>query len=146
MAELTGGCACGAVRWTHDGPFIRHLICHCTDCQRATSSACAAFVGTRPEHVRWQGSINHYQSSSEGFRGFCPVCGTRLYFRSGRWPGELHIHAGTLDDPAQYTPDTHVCLAERAGWISLGGATSTCDGFARTPADQVAQDGRKPDG
>ena len=140
MAELTGGCACGAVRWAHDGPFIRHLICHCRDCQRATSSPFAAFVGTRPEHVQWHGAPNHYQSSAQGVRGFCPDCGTRLYFRSQRWPGELHIHAGTLDDPSLYAPDTHVCVAEMVDWITLDDAVPKRDGFARTPANRCTQD------
>ena len=138
MTELTGGCQCGAVRWHHSGTFIRHLICHCESCRRATSSAFAAFVGTRSENVTWSGEINHLETSPGARRGFCPTCGTRLYFRSDRWPGELHIHLGALDDPSPYRPDAHVVLAEKIDWVTLADTVAKRDGFSMAPAAKLS--------
>lgn len=40
QGELTGGCLCGAVRYTlRDGLRFRPYACHCTDCQTRTGSA-----------------------------------------------------------------------------------------------------------
>ena len=38
--KLTGGCLCGAVRYTlHEGFRLNPYACHCTDCQSRTGSA-----------------------------------------------------------------------------------------------------------
>lgn len=117
MTELTGKCMCGAVSWSYSGPVTRSLVCHCADCQRATSSPFTAFIGLHPDHVRWSGLATHYESSPGTFRGFCPVCGTRLYFRSEQWPGDVHVHAATLDEPAAYKPSAQVVMRSKAPWL-----------------------------
>jgi len=38
---LTGGCACGAVRFEVSEPLLGAVYCHCTRCQRRTGSAAA---------------------------------------------------------------------------------------------------------
>ena len=133
MSALTGRCACGAVTWAYDGAVIRKLACHCGDCQKACSSGFTAFVGLRPDTVKWTGEINHFKSSAETFRGFCPGCGTRLYFRSNKWPGEIHIHAATLDDGTSYRPDCHVVTASSPGWLRLGDDLPRHGGFQAAP-------------
>ena len=37
--DLTGGCACGAVRYRLVSPPMFVHCCHCLDCQRQTGSA-----------------------------------------------------------------------------------------------------------
>lgn len=117
MAHLSGKCMCGAVTWTYLGNMTRNLVCHCADCQRATSSPHTAFLGMKPEHLNWAGEIIDYESSAGTFRGFCPACGTRLYFRSEKWPHEIHVHAATMDRPDDYRPDAQVVLRSRVGWL-----------------------------
>ena len=133
MPDISGRCMCGAVRWSHDGPVTRRLACHCTDCQRATSAPFTAFIGLEPAGLTWQGAPNHYESSPGTFRGFCPVCGTRLYFRSAKWPGEIHLHAATLADGHAYSPDRHVKCADSPGWLHLGDDLEKLDGFDAAP-------------
>src|SRR5262245_12363106 len=99
MGQLGGRCMCGAVTWSCSGQIMRSLVCHCTDCQRATSSPFTAFLAVSPQQLSWSGEIVHYESSPRCLRGFCPSCGTRLYFRSDKWPLEVHVHAATLVNP-----------------------------------------------
>ncbi|MCP5075850.1 MAG: GFA family protein [Rhodobacteraceae bacterium] len=115
--KMSGKCLCGSVRWNSAASVTRSLVCHCTDCQRATSSPFTAFVGFKPETVNWSGEVNHYESSPETWRGFCPDCGTRLYFKSSKWPGEIHIHAATLADPNAHKPTAQVFLHSRMPWL-----------------------------
>lgn len=117
MTQLTGICMCGAVSWAYSGRTTRNLVCHCTDCQRATSSPFTAFLGMAPERLRWTGEIRDYESSPGTFRGFCPACGTRLYFRSEKWPNEIHVHAATMSQPLDYLPDAQVVMRSRVGWL-----------------------------
>src|SRR3569832_2332368 len=114
---LSGHCMCGAVTWTYSGKVTRNLVCHCADCQRATSSPVTAFLGLRPDALNWAGDIRHYESSPGTFRGFCPSCGTRLYFRSDRWPHEIHVHAATMTNPEDYRPDAQVFMLSRLKWL-----------------------------
>jgi len=138
MAELTGRCMCGAIRWSHPGPAIRNLVCHCRDCQRATSAPFTAFIGLAPGALRWTGAPDHYQSSPGTWRGFCRTCGSRLYFRSEKWPAEIHLHAATLDDPELHRPDRHVCVASSPGWLHLADGLPRHDGFHANPAGPEA--------
>ncbi len=118
MDHLSGNCMCGAVTWRYSGETTRNLVCHCADCQRATSSPFTAFLGMNPEQLHWNGKIEHYESSPGTHRGFCPSCGTRLYFRSEKWPEETHVHAATLTNPNEYRPDAQVVMRSRASWLA----------------------------
>ncbi|RWB59673.1 GFA family protein [Mesorhizobium sp.] len=130
---LSGHCMCGAVTWTYSGSVTRNLVCHCADCQRATSSPFTAFLGMRLEQINWSGDITHYESSPGTFRGFCPSCGTRLYFRSDKWPSEVHVHAATMTDPAEYRPDAQVLMRSRAKWLDRLQSIPAHDGFQQAP-------------
>jgi len=131
---LLGRCMCGAVTWSYSGSITRSLVCYCADCQRATSSPLTAFLGFRPEQLTWTGEVRHYESSPGAFRGFCPACGTRLYFRSLKWPTEIHVHAATLTDPKSYQPDAQVLVRSRVSWLDMLGSIPSHDGFQLPPA------------
>src|SRR5262245_34155232 len=134
MAFLTGSCMCGAVGWTYSGEITRNLVCHCADCQRATSAPFTAFMGMKPAQLKWTGEIVHYESSPETFRGFCPCCGTRLYFRSEKWPSEVHVHAATMTDPSQYQPDAQVVMRSKAKWLDHLESIPAYEGFQKSPS------------
>ncbi len=133
MDRLSGRCMCGSVTWTYSGETIRNLVCHCADCQRATSSPMTAFLGLRPGQLHWAGEIEHYESSPGTHRGFCPRCGTRLYFRSQKWPDEIHIHAATLMNPGEYQPDAQVFMRSRAEWLDRLSSIPGYQGFQIDP-------------
>ena len=134
MDHRSGRCMCGLVTWTYSGDTTRNLVCYCTDCQRATSSPLTAFLGLHSEKLHWNGKIEDFESSPGTFRGFCPACGTRLYFRSQRWPKEIHVHAATLTDPSVYLPDAQVFVGSRAGWLDRLDSIPGHEGFHRRPA------------
>ena len=73
--------------------------------------------------LRW------YESSPGAQRGFCSHCGTTLFFRSQRWPGELHIVRSNFDGPVDREPQVHVYHDSHAPWLVLGD-----DGLARKKA------------
>lgn len=105
MVRMTGGCACGAVRYAAeiDGPDA--YLCHCRMCQRATGSVSIAFVGVREEGVRWEGEPDWYRSSAIAERPFCSTCGTSLGFRyveEGR--DKMDLTVASFDEPGYFKP------------------------------------------
>ena len=130
MVQLSGHCYCSACSWAYDGPAGRNLVCHCDDCQRSNAAPFSAFVGCDPDHLILSGPIKQFESSAQSWRGFCTTCGTRLYFQSTKWPGEIHMLANTMDDPSTYKATAQVCIGEKQPWL---------DGLTQVQSNQSFQ-------
>ncbi len=117
-----GGCFCGAVRYRIRGPekFVAHD--HCSMCRRIAGAAYVTWVGVPEpgfELVRGHDALTTFASSAEATRQFCARCGSHLFFRSERWPGEAHVTMASLDDPEGLTPKAHVFASDAVSWIRL---------------------------
>ena len=116
MTDRTGGCLCGAVRFSVTGGRDDFGICHCKACQRWTGAMFPGIV-CRAEQVRVEGAENVavYRSSAENTRSFCRTCGATLWFRgpaAGHAEPYYEIAVGTLDDTTGLTL-THEVFTDR---------------------------------
>lgn len=122
--ELTGGCACGAVRYTLDRGPISVNNCHCTLCQRQTGSTSVVNMFIEAEAVAYNGAITRHtvKAGSGGDHVIvrCAECGTALWSMYPRL-GEaaLGIRVGTLDHPGAVTPDAAIFVADKMPWVAL---------------------------
>ncbi len=117
---LTGRCLCGSIAYRADAPPLWQMHCHCDSCRRATGAGFASYLGLPETALRWTGQPPARFASSPGTeRLFCPTCGTPMAYRATRFPGEIHLHAGTLDHPETYRPTAHVHTSECQPWIRL---------------------------
>jgi len=115
-----GGCLCGALRYRVTGAPIWVAHCHCQSCRRASGGAVVTWAGYGDAAFAvTRGEIAHFASSPGVRRGFCAVCGSPLTFQSTRWPNEIHVTVGTLDEPAAFAPTAHVFYAERLPWLHI---------------------------
>ena len=73
------------------------------------------------------GALRWYASSPGAERGFCVRCGSSLFFRSQRWPGELHITLAYLHVDADRAPMAHVFWDTHVDWAAVDPA----DGLPR---------------
>ncbi len=82
MADaLTGRCLCGAVTITVRGDHDPRVgACHCRMCQRWSGGLFLCFNAPAAS-VTVEGSATEFQSSPFARRGFCPRCGSHLWFR-----------------------------------------------------------------
>ena len=119
MAEITGRCLCGSVRYRVQSAPLWTALCHCESCRRACSAPVVAWMGFATEDVHWTGSRTVYASSNAATRSFCPTCGSQMSFEGRRWPGETHLCAASLDRPQDYEPELHCYYAERLGWLHV---------------------------
>ena len=85
MAEqMTGGCACGKVRFTAAVEPEEAYLCHCRMCQKATGSVSIAFIHAKLDDIQWDGEPDWYDSSPIAERPFCATCGTAWASSSSR--------------------------------------------------------------
>jgi hypothetical protein len=118
-----GACLCGAVAFSVGLPVKWVAHCHCTRCQRAHGAAFVTWVGSLAERVQIgdpEQLLRWHQASEGGSRGFCSRCGSPMFFRSQRWPGELHIARALFLAPVSLEPQAHVFHDTRVDWVTLG--------------------------
>ena len=116
---LTGGCQCGAVRYTLYAEPERASVCHCRMCQKAMGNAFAPFAAVRLDDFRWtRGKPSTYHSSPIVERGFCRDCGTPLSFRYTDGD-RIDVSIGSLDHPDRVPPTEHVGTEARLPWLHL---------------------------
>lgn len=99
----TGGCLCGAVRFTAQDVPAKAGVCHCEMCRRWTGSSLIG-VTVALENVDWQDEthLGRIQSSHWAERGFCTRCGTGMFFRvtmDSDYSGDIELPIGVFDDP-----------------------------------------------
>ena len=115
-----GGCLCGAIRYRFEGEPLWVAHCHCTSCRRNTGAAFATFVGVRASGFTYLlGAPQRFESSPGVFRSFCGRCGTPLTYEAEKYPGEVHLNIGSLDEPDPFRPQAHVHVAQQIGWLEL---------------------------
>jgi len=120
--DLRGSCQCGAVRLLADLPSLWLAHCHCTLCRKAHGAGFVTWIGFAAERCQIEDSqhaLRWYASSAGAERGFCSGCGSMLLFRSQRWPGELHVAVGMLDDAPDRAAEMHVHWADHVAWSGV---------------------------
>ena len=132
----TGGCQCGALRYEITQAPRMVYTCHCTDCQRLTSSAFSMAIVLAPEAFRLtQGEPRPLQKTADSgrvvTRWVCPQCGS--WICGSPTPGSaLRVRAGTLDDTSWLRPTAHFWTRSRQPWIALPEGSRS---FETQPAD-----------
>jgi len=103
---MTGGCACGRVRYAAEIDNDDAYLCHCRMCQKATGGVSIAFKQVPKTAVAWEREPDWYQSSPIARRRYCRECGTPLGFA---FPdGEnMDLTVGSFDDPSRFVPRHH---------------------------------------
>jgi hypothetical protein len=121
--KLSGGCACGAIRYECDADPLIMMNCHCRDCQKASGSAYAAIVVVPKAAIQIRGEPRYHkvvgQSGKATERGFCPSCGSPLTITSERRPDIFGLQAGSLDDPSAYRPMMDVFTSSAQPWDTM---------------------------
>jgi hypothetical protein len=118
-----GQCLCGAVSFEIDLPTHWVAHCHCTMCRRAHGAAFVTWVGVAQPQVRLHDPrqrMTRYPSSPGAERGFCGECGTPFWFRSTRWPGEIHLARAAFTTPIDRAPQAHAFFDTHVDWIVVG--------------------------
>src|ERR1700710_420475 len=108
MAVVSGGCACGGVRYEVRGRLRDVIACHCVQCRRTSghfvaATACRrqAFTLLKTESLKWYVAVPGFR------RVFWGEGGSSLFFEEEG--GErVSIAAGSLDKPQGLKMAAHI--------------------------------------
>ena len=117
--RCSGTCLCGALRFEVTLSTRWALHCHCTLCRRAHGAPVVTWVGVESSRFALieETTLRWYASTPGAERGFCERCGSTLFFRSERWPDEVHIVRTAFEGEIDREPSGHVHTADRADWF-----------------------------
>lgn len=104
MTIMSGGCACGRVRFAAEIEDDQAYLCHCRMCQRATGSVSIAFYTLKQALVTWEREPDWYHSSAIARRPFCAACGTSLGFAYLEGTDKMDLTVASFDDPGFFRP------------------------------------------
>ena len=94
-----------------------NAICHCDNCKRRTGSAFGWSVYFADHQVLGRsGELRCYEINSRQQRWFCAGCGTTLYWKVDRRPGQTGIAGGCFVEPLP-APMRSVVNEGRAAWL-----------------------------
>ncbi|ACM25121.1 GFA family protein [Rhizobium rhizogenes] len=127
-----GGCRCGQVRLKVSARPLLAMACHCTGCQRMSSSAYSlsiaipsdGFEVTQGEPViggMRDEKLKHY---------FCPSCMSWMFTRLEGLDWFVNLRLTMLDDASWFTPFVETWTSEKLPWA----ATPAKHSYAALPA------------
>jgi hypothetical protein len=117
---LTGGCLCGAVRYTITGDMIFSGKCYCEDCRKTSGTGHGSVFAVPESAVTVTGKLTEYKkdggSGQPITRRFCPVCGSKISATAAVMPGVMMVTASTLDDPTKFVHQMSVYASRAPSW------------------------------
>jgi hypothetical protein len=120
----TGGCLCGAIRYTIAAPIAALRACHCTHCQKNTGSGASVnAVVAGGDFAVTQGTPKRFTTRADSgrtlYRYFCGDCGSPLYAHRETAPERVAVKAGTLDDPSGLKITSHIWTRSARPWSHI---------------------------
>lgn len=120
---FTGQCLRGAVRYHSTGPALFSAVCHRRDYQHASGSGGVPVLGVPKASFSCAGPVKQSRvTTSSGqptVRNFCADCGSLLFGTPESAPEMMTIYAGSLDDPAAFSPTDVFFIGQRPVWARL---------------------------
>jgi hypothetical protein len=110
---MQGKCLCGSVAYTVSAPLGPVTACHCRMCRKSSGHYAAAVPA-----VAITGDVRWFASSAGARRGFCPTCGSSLFWEE--FDGLLYLMAGALEGATGLSMDGHIFYADKGDYYRAG--------------------------
>lgn len=115
---MHGSCRCGQVTFAISAPPLMTAACHCTGCQRMSSSAFSLTAMVPVESF----AVVQGETVIGGVRGpqlrhhFCPACMSWMFTRIEGVDAFLNVRPTLLDDPSWFSPFIETMTKEKLPW------------------------------
>lgn len=121
-AKITGGCLCGAIRYEIDHDIGDVIVCHCSDCRRASGSGASHNVPVPTDAITFtKGKPKTFEKTVDSGRKlkrhFCPECGSNLFTERDSTPHMRIVKVGALDDASGLKIGMHIWTSSALPWM-----------------------------
>jgi len=115
---ISGSCCCGNISYTAQA--TKPLwFCHCQQCRKMTGHYMAA-AQVNLSDLSVDGEPKWYYVSESSRHGFCPDCGSQIFWRNDR-NDFLSITGGSMNDTTNLHVAGHVFVGEKGGYYDIPG-------------------------
>ena len=114
---MQGSCLCGEITFQAEAAAREPAACHCTQCRKQSGHHWAS-VQVMDTALKVNGSPRWYTSSPGVRRGFCPTCGSFLFWKSDADP-DTGISLGAIDGPTGLHLTRHIFVADKGDYYDI---------------------------
>lgn len=114
---LTGSCLCGDVTFSVNAAPQGPSVCHCGQCRRQSGHLWASAYVARSD-LSISGKVSWYAASEQAKRGFCPRCGSFLFW-AAHDEDTMSFALGALDQPTGLRLEKHIFVADKGDYYDI---------------------------
>ena len=114
---ITGKCLCGEVSFSVNGKLGRAAACHCGQCRKQSGHFWGSSSAAEND-ITITGDVKWYEASPAAKRGFCPNCGSFLFWKA-QDEDEISFSLGALDEPTGIKLECHIFVADKGGYYDI---------------------------
>ncbi len=114
---IKGRCLCGEVSFSVDGPLGRSAACHCSQCRKQSGHYWASSSAEESD-ITITGQVKWYEASADAKRGFCPNCGSFLFWKAHD-EDAVSFSLGALDEPTGVKLECHIFVADKGDYYVI---------------------------
>ena len=113
----TGSCLCGDISFTVDAQAQGPSACHCGQCRKQSGHVWASAYAPK-DRIDISGPVRWYEASPKAKRGFCPRCGSFLFW-AAHDENTLSFALGALHEPTGVTLEKHIFCADKGDYYDI---------------------------
>ena len=129
---ITGGCACGKIRYEINAQPLFMYQCHCRDCQQATGGLYAPNVWFPVAAITLSGETKCHSVETDAgntaSHDFCGDCGSPIGMRTSSTDRARGFRAATLDDWSWLEPMANIYMKNSPPWEVTNADLQVFDG------------------
>lgn len=113
----SGHCLCGEVTFETTATPQGASVCHCGQCRKQSGHIWAsAYVEKGALTI--SGQVKWYAASDMAERGFCPLCGSFLFWRAHD-EDTISLALGALEAPTGISLEKHIFVADKGDYYDI---------------------------
>lgn len=137
MSEITGSCRCGQYQYTLSRAPLFAAYCHCSDCQKRSSSPCTSLIMIDKDSMQTAGEHQQYAETGGSGKSLnihrCSHCGTMLFMQVEALSNIVAIAAESLHDMAHFQPQGHMWTSSKQAWFEISDKLPQLPGPPKLP-------------